>query len=90
MKNFTLGQNLKDKYNQLWTVQRRTAKTVWVYGSTDKETKRCKIQTSFDVEYFKPYGNYSQAPCVFAHCDKADKEEAPVFGKMGLTVHGCF
>lgn len=66
MKTFTLGQTKTDKYTQSWTVQRRTAKTIWVYGSTDKETKRLKIQTSFDVEYFKPYGTYSQAPCVFA------------------------
>lgn len=67
MIQFTLGQTATDKYNQLWTIEKRTAKTIWAYGSTDKETKRYKIHNSCDIEeYFMPYGKYSQAPCVFA------------------------
>lgn len=65
MKKFTLGQEASDKYGQLWTIQKRTAKMVTAYGSMDGQ-KRFKILLSSDCEYFKPYGTYSQAPCVFA------------------------
>ena len=64
-KRFEIGQTSVDKYGVTWQVFHRTEKTVTLYDEAAGKSKRCKICLSGRDEYAKPYGSYSQAPCVF-------------------------
>ncbi len=66
IKKFEVKQTANDKYGRVWTIVRRTAKSVWAVDDLDKEIKRFKIMIATDEEYFMPHGRYSQAPCVYA------------------------
>lgn len=65
MIKFTVGQNITDKYGEIWTIKSRTEKTVIAIGAREGE-KRFRLSEYFGVEIFRPYGVYSMSPTVFA------------------------
>lgn len=49
-----------------FTITRRTASSVWAVEEGQTEPKRFKIKTWDGAEFFRPYGNYSMSPGLYA------------------------